>query len=31
MECEQNPPYLVQIDPWGKRVDNVGKFNQMRI
>jgi hypothetical protein len=28
-QCERNPPYLAQWDPWGKRVDEVGTLYNM--
>jgi hypothetical protein len=26
-DCEKNPPYLVQFDSWGKRVDQIGELS----
>jgi len=23
-ECEKSPPQLVQFDPWGNRIDDIG-------
>lgn len=29
MECELNPPSLIQSDSWGKRVDEVGMCSRV--